>query len=410
MVFPDTIKNMIVVEAFKGRSVTGHRVEIVERKGKGHPDFMCDALMEAVSIALSREYKKTFGAILHHNTDKGLLAAGRAEIEFGGGKLTKPMELIIGDRATFSAGGRKIPVKEIAVQAAREWIRQNLRFVDPDIHVRYRTVLAPGSEELTDIFLRPGEVHGANDTSALIGYYPLSPTEEVVLALEQHLNSKTFKQKYPETGEDVKVMGLRTGANLDLTVAMPLISAFIKSENEYFRKKEIAIKAIGKFLRQYKSSFVDITVNLNTLDQRGRGLGGIYLTLLGTSAEGADSGQVGRGNRVNGLISVNRPMGTEAAAGKNPVSHVGKIYNLLAHKTAEKIYRQTGGIQEVYVLLLSRIGSPVNKPHMATAQVLPMKGVRLKDISQNITAILEKELSEISGFCDRLAEGTYPIC
>jgi len=219
---------MIVVEAFKGRSVTGHRVEIVERKGTGHPDFMCDALMEAVSIALCREYKNTFGTILHHNIDKGLLAAGRTVIEFGGGKLIKPMELIIGDRATFSAGGRKIPVREIAVQAAREWIRQNLRFVDPDIHVRYRTVMAPGSEELTDIFLRPGEVHGANDTSALIGYYPLSPTEEVVLALEKHLNSKAFKQKYPETGEDIKVMGLRTGADLDLTVAMPLISAFIK--------------------------------------------------------------------------------------------------------------------------------------------------------------------------------------
>ena len=400
---------MIVVEAFKGRSVTGHRVEIVERKGRGHPDFMCDALMEAVSIALCREYKNTFGTILHHNIDKGLLAAGRTVIEFGGGKLIKPMELTIGDRATFSAGGRKIPVKEIAVQAAREWIRQNLRFVDPDIHVRYRTVLAPGSEELTDIFLRPGEVHGANDTSALIGYYPLSPTEEVVLALEQHLNSKEFKQKYPETGEDIKVMGLRTGADLDLTVAMPLISAFIKSEDEYFRNKEVSIKAIKKFLRRY-SSFRNITVNLNTLDQRGRGLGGIYLTLLGTSAEGADSGQVGRGNRVNGLISVNRPMGTEAAAGKNPVSHVGKIYNLLAHKTAEKIFRQIGGIEEVYVLLLSRIGSPVNKPHMATAQVLPLKGVQLKDISQDITAILEKELSEISGFCDILAEGTYPIC
>ena len=400
---------MIVVEAFRGRSVTGHRVEIVERKGKGHPDFMCDALMEAVSIALSREYKKTFGTILHHNIDKGLLAAGRTVIEFGGGKLIKPMELTIGDRATFSAGGKKIPVKEIAVQAAREWIRQNLRFVDPDIHVRYRTVLAPGSEELTDIFLRPGEIHGANDTSALIGYYPLSPTEVVVLALEQHLNSKEFKQKYPETGEDIKVMGLRTGADLDLTVAMPLISAYIKSEDDYFRKKEISIKAIKKFLRQYRA-FRDITVNLNTLDQRGRGLGGIYLTLLGTSAEGADSGQVGRGNRVNGLISVNRPMGTEAAAGKNPVSHVGKIYNLLAHKTAEKIYRQTTGIEEVYVLFLSRIGSPVNKPHMATVQVLPMKGVRLKDISPDVMKILEKELSEIAGFCEKLAKGTYPIC
>ncbi len=400
---------MIVVETYKGRSVTGQRVEIVERKGTGHPDFMCDALMESISIALSREYKKAFGTILHHNIDKGLLAAGKTVIDFGGGELIKPMELIIGDRATFEAGGKKIPVKDIAIDAAREWISQNLRFVDPDIHVRYRTVLAPGSEELTDIFLRPGEVHGANDTSALIGYYPLSPTEKVVLGLERYLNSKPFKEKYPETGEDIKVMGLRTGEDIDLTVAMPLISVFIKSEDEYFRKKEIALKAINKFLRRYKA-FRHITASLNTLDQKGRGLGGIYLTLLGTSAEGADSGQVGRGNRVNGLISVNRPMGTEAAAGKNPVSHVGKIYNILAHKTAEKIHKQVDGIQEIYVLLLSRIGSPINKPRMATVQVLLRKGVRLKDIAPEVTLLIEKELSSISGFCDRLAEGTYPIC
>ena len=64
-----------------------------------------------------------------------------------------------------------------------------------------------------------------------------------------------------------------------------------------------------------------------------RGAGGMYLTVLGTSADGADGGQVGRGNRVNGLISLHRPMSTEAAAGKNPVSHVGKIYNLLAHRS-----------------------------------------------------------------------------
>lgn len=100
---------MIVVETFKGGSVIDQRVEIVERKGTGHPDFMCDALMETISVALSREYKRTFGTILHHNIDKGLLAAGKTEIAFGGGRLIKPMELIIGDRATFTAGGKKYP-------------------------------------------------------------------------------------------------------------------------------------------------------------------------------------------------------------------------------------------------------------------------------------------------------------
>ncbi len=400
---------MIVVESFRGRSVTDQRVEIVERKGVGHPDFICDSLMESISVALSREYKREFGTILHHNIDKGLLAAGKTEISFGGGRMIKPMELTIGDRAISDARNKKIPVKEIAVTAAKEWIRKHLRFVDPEKHLTFRVVLAPGSEELTDIFIRPGEVKGANDTSALIGYYPLSPTENVVLTLEKYLNSEYFKEKYPETGEDIKVMGLRTGTKLDLTVAMPFISGFIKSEDEYFKRKEAVRKAMKRFLARW-TDFEGIETSLNTLDKKGRGLGGVYLTLLGTSAESADSGQVGRGNRVNGLISVNRPMGTEAAAGKNPVSHVGKIYNVLAHKTAEKIFKNIDGIKEVYILLLSRIGSPIDRPLMASAQVLPKKGFKLGDVSKMVEIVLERELSDISTFCDKLAEGKYSIC
>jgi S-adenosylmethionine synthetase len=407
--FPDTILSMIVVETFRGRSVTDQRVEIVERKGTGHPDFICDSVMEAISVALCREYRKEFGGILHHNIDKGLLAAGKTGISFGGGRVLRPMEFVIGDRATFRIGRRKLPVREIAVDAARDWIRKNLRFVDPERHVRYRVVLAPGSEELTDIFTRPGQVKGANDTSALIGYYPMSPAEKTVLGIERFLNAKEFKKKHPWTGEDIKVMGLRTGTKLDLTVAMPLLSPFVKSEGEYFEKKEAVLREMEKFLGG-RDDFDDISVSLNTLDKKRRGLGGIYLSLLGTSAEGADSGQVGRGNRVNGLISVNRPMGTEAAAGKNPVSHVGKIYNFLAHKAAEKIYKNVDGIREVYVLLLSRIGTPIDSPPMASAQVLLEKGFRLSDVSARVEMLLEEELSNISGFCDNLAAGKYPVC
>jgi S-adenosylmethionine synthetase len=400
---------MIIVEPLRSRSVTSQRVEIVERKGIGHPDTICDSIMEEISIALSREYRKVFGRVLHHNIDKGLLAAGSAEIRFGGGRMTKPIDLYIGDRATFEARGKKISVNEIAIKASRNWLKENLRFIDPEKHVRYHSVLAPGSEELADIFARSGRMHGANDTSALVGYYPLSPTERAVLGLERYLNSKDFKKEYPETGEDTKVMGLRTGSSLSLTVAMPLISRFIRSEQEYFRKKEEILRQIRRFARRF-GDFGSIDIYLNALDEPGRGLGGIYLSLFGTSAESADSGQVGRGNRVNGVISLNRPLGTEAAAGKNPVSHVGKIYNVLAHKTAEKIYRNIRGIEEVYVLLLSRIGTPISDPQMATAQVLMKKGMKLKDVSKDVSSIMEKELSGISSFCDKLAEGRFPIC
>jgi S-adenosylmethionine synthetase len=399
---------MISVEAYRGRPVAEQKVEVVERKGTGHPDYICDAVMEAIAVALSKEYKKTFGAVLHHNIDKGLLAAGSTRKRFGGGRVTRPMELTVGDRATFEARGKKVPVKDIAIRAAKEWLRSNLRFVDPERHVKYRVMLAPGSEELTDIFLREGAVRSANDTSALVGYYPLSPTEEAVLALERRLNSEAFKRRFPETGEDVKVMGLRNGRDLSLTVAMPLMAGYINSEDEYFRRKALVLEDIIRYAGKF-SAFKRVDVNLNALDERGRGLGGVYLSLLGTSAEDADSGQVGRGNRVNGLITLNRPMSTEAAAGKNPTSHVGKIYNVLAHRIAEKMYKNVAGVREAHVLLLSRIGTPVDSPVMASAQVVLGEGRKLKDVKRDVSSIMERELSSISRFCDELSEGKYSI-
>ncbi len=399
---------MILVETFKGKSVTEHSVEIVERKGTGHPDYMCDSIMEAISVALSQEYIREFGTVLHHNIDKGLLAAGKVEKNFGGGRVLKPMELTIGDRATIMVADRKIPVADIAIDSAKKWIRSNMRFIDPDKHLTYRVVLSQGSEELTDIFSRPGKVRAANDTSAAVGYYPLSPTEKAVLKLEKRLNSEKFKKRHPETGEDIKVMGLRNRNTLDVTVAMPLLASYIRSEMDYFEKKIIIQKEISEMLGAFEE-FKEIKIYFNTLDERGRGLGGIYLSLLGTSAEDADSGQVGRGNRVNGIISVGRPLGTEAAAGKNPVSHVGKIYNFLSHKIAREIYEKIDGIKEVYVLLLSRIGTPIDSPQMAAAQVLLERGRGINEIVNKTGEIFEREFSGINRFCTELSKGKYPV-
>jgi S-adenosylmethionine synthetase len=78
----------------------GHSpVEIVERKGLGHPDTICDAIAEHVCVRLCRHYLERFGTILHHNVDKLLLAAGAARPAFGGGEVTAPMEIYIGGRA-----------------------------------------------------------------------------------------------------------------------------------------------------------------------------------------------------------------------------------------------------------------------------------------------------------------------
>lgn len=398
----------ITVEPLGGESANERPFEIVERKGQGHPDTMCDAMMEAISVALSRVYLRDFGRVLHHNIDKGLLVAGAVEKWFGGGRLVKPMQLIIGDRATLCFEGHNVDVGEIALGAARDWLRKHLRFVDPAQHLQCRVVLGAGSTELADIFARPGRVRGANDTSATVGYYPLSPTEEAVLKLERYLNSKGFKERFPDTGEDVKVMAVRQAREVEFTVAMPLLAGSVASEKDYFARKEMVLQDMKSFVDGF-SGLEQVQVSYNTLDSPGRGLGGVYLSLLGTSAEDADSGQVGRGNRINGVIAVGRPLGTEAVAGKNPVSHVGKIYNVLAHRIARTIYLQVYGLKEVYVYLVSRVGAPIDRPQLAAVQVRPGAGRPFAEIVDPVREICAAELAAVDDLCMALVRGEISI-
>jgi S-adenosylmethionine synthetase len=402
----------LLIKNLKQTPLEKQKLEIVERKGLGHPDFICDALMDRVSVNLSKEYLQRVGAIMHHNVDKSLLVAGEVETKFGGGLVLEPMLLIFGDRATFEAEGVKIPVRQIAIQTAKEWLRENLRFVDPEKHVKYQAEMKLGSSGLVDIFKRKkkGKVLGANDTSAAVGYAPMTKTEKIVLKTERYVNHKDFKRKFPESGEDVKVMGFRKNNELDLTVSMAFIDQFVESEKDYFKKKADILEDVKKFVDENTDSFTRITTNLNTLDVKGRGLGGVYLTVLGTSADGADSGQVGRGNRMNGLIPLNRPLGSEAAAGKNPVSHVGKIYNLLTHKIANQIYETVPDIEEVYIWLLSQIGKPIDQPAIAAAQTIMKPGVSFEGVQKDIEDVMNYELENIDKFCMDLAYGKYPVC
>ncbi len=397
----------ILIEALKSAPVEAQQVELVERKGTGHPDSICDAIMEEVSVALCRAYTETFGKILHHNIDKGFLVAGITEPKIGGGRVIEPMKLIFGDRAIYEFQGKKIPVGEIAIETAKSWIRRNLRFVDPEKHVVYQNEIKPGSPELVDIFAR--EVIGANDTSAAVGYAPLTQTERIVYEVERFLNSPEFKARFPESGEDIKVMGYRYNRHLTLTIAMAFVDRFVESEAHYFARKEEIREAIKAFVESKNMDFDHITIDLNTLDAPGRGEAGMYLTVLGTSAEGGDCGQVGRGNKVNGVIALNRPMSTEAAAGKNPVSHVGKIYNLLTHRIADQLYRRVEGIEEVYVWLCSQIGRPIDQPLIASAQLILKPGVELEAIRGDVVAIIEQELANIYEFTAALSRGEYPV-
>jgi S-adenosylmethionine synthetase len=395
-----------LIEALSEVPVTRRRFELVERKGLGHPDTICDSLVEAVSGALSRMYMAKLGAIAHYNIDKALLVAGQCPKGFGWGAVTRPMEFIIGDRATFVVDGAALPVEETVRAAVDGWIGDHLPRVRPGRDIQTRVVLAPGSAELRGIFVPGRQTSASNDTSGACGYAPLSPTEEIVLAVERFLNGAEFKGAFPDTGEDVKVFAVREDDRLALTVAMPLIALATASESAYFRRKD---EILALLAARFDHAPFSLDVRLNNLDMSGRGSDGTYLTVTGTSAEHADSGQVGRGNRANGLIAFARPSGGEAAAGKNPVAHAGKIYSVLSQRLAHAVHaRCADALLQVSVSLATRIGEPVDRPWTGV-QVILAEGAVIGDVQRAIQDVVDSELARFPAFQAELIRGEHPL-
>ena len=383
----------IHVERQQGPSTGARPFEIVERKGLGHPDTICDMLSEQVSVALSKYYLDRFGLVLHHNVDKALLAAGRSEPAFGGGRIVRPMDLFLAGRATDEVDGKIVPVGEIAAATATAWLQRNMHALDPAKDVRFHCLIRPGSPDLVDVFMRQ-RAQGlflANDTSCGTGFAPLSALERVVLAVEKKLNAAEFKVASPAVGEDIKVMGVREGDNVSLTVSCAFVGRSLADIAAYSDAKEALRVSAVDTARDVVGR--DVAVRVNTADDIASG--SVFLTVSGTSAEAGDDGQTGRGNRANGLITPCRPMTLEAVAGKNPVTHVGKLYNAAASQLAAAIVGEVSEITEAECFLVSQIAAPVDKPRIALLRVWCRQGVLTADVERQIRGVAERQIAAI---------------
>lgn len=366
----------------------GLGTEVVERKGLGHPDSICDAVAENLSRTLSLYYLEHFGSIQHHNVDKVLLVGGSARPRFGGGEVTEPIRLFLAGRATDRIGDKTVPLRELAEKSVFEWFRANLPFVDPLKHLSVQCLLRPGSSDLVGLFSRSTAIPLSNDTSIGVGYAPMSLLETVVLALERELNSSGFKKRFPETGTDIKVMGLRRDDRLELTLPCAFVDRFVRDMPDYLAKKERLAREAEGILRAHGALFSEVRVN--TAD--GKTPESLYLTVTGTSAESGDDGQVGRGNRANGLITPYRPMTMEAAAGKNPRTHTGKLYQASAQRIASRLTALIE-VEEAECRLVSRIGSPLNEPQVIDIRLRPLKDHERKDFLPLAETIVRDEMN-----------------
>ncbi len=395
--------NLVVSEI----SPVEHAVEVVERKGLGHPDTICDGLAEAFSRALCREYRRRFGDIFHHNVDKALLWGGRAIPQMGGGEGLSPINVYLAGRATGEIGAEHVPIEEIAIESSRAWLRGNIHALDPERHVRINVLTRPVSQDLQALFSRgaQGGIALCNDTSIGVGYAPLSRLERLVLTIERQVNGRDRARDAPAWGEDIKIMGIRCGENVRLTIACAMIGRYLIDIDDYLHQNAELRRLARNIAAEH--GFPGCEVDINKADLPASG--SVYLTVTGTSAEAGDDGQVGRGNRVNGLITPWRPMSLEAAAGKNPVSHSGKIYNVLARQIAEAMVAEVKEIARAECLIVSQIGAPINRPSVVAVNVAVREGCRVLELRNQIEAIAADRFTRIRALTDDLVNGTIEV-
>ncbi|MEE4236082.1 MAG: methionine adenosyltransferase [Anderseniella sp.] len=367
---------------------------------------MADALAEAFSRKLCRFYIENEGFVLHHNVDKLLIAAGNSRPHFGGGEIIEPFDVYLSGRASLHAGELDVPAAQIAQRVVDDFIRSNLHAAPAGI-ARVHCLVRPGASNLISLFQRAaeGEMPLANDTSIGAAYAPLSPVEQLVLATEQFLTSPGSIEQHPERGEDVKVMALRNSHKVQLTIACAMIGRHLENLDHYVAAK----RAIEDQLRDLPQAraFDELNIAVNAADDIKSG--SIYLTVSGTSAEAGDDGQTGRGNRVNGLIVPMKPSSMEAIAGKNPVNHVGKLYNVLAQRICDQVHAELEEVTGVHCLLLSRIGQRIDQPAMVELRLRTRSGEIAPGIEEATMAIADRSFKGVSALVTEFTAGTVAI-
>lgn len=320
-------------------------VQIAETKGLGHPDTLCDTICEKAAQALSKYYIKNFKKILHFNIDKGLIIAGKTQPEFQAGQIISPIKIIIAGRATTQIGNIKIPVSEIIKDAANKYLKPfNLIY-------ELKTEINETSTSLKEI----ETTQTANDTSFGAAHYPLSKIETLTKKISSYINSDRFRRKY-KTGLDTKVIGMKIKDQTKFTISIAFISKYLKNIREY--------KQIKQQIKKELETEYNTKITINSLD--GNSLKTSYITVTGFSCENGDDGQVGRGNRYNGIISGNSPMSLEATAGKN-IFHPGKLYQIMAHIIARDLVKKCN-LEKVQIKIVSEIGSPLTSPQLISVK------------------------------------------
>ncbi|MGL5856960.1 MAG: methionine adenosyltransferase [Angustibacter sp.] len=319
-------------------------VEIVERKGIGHPDTLADALAERMSVAYSRYCRDEFGAVLHHNLDKLYLRGGHARTSLGTFEMTEPTVLVIGGRVSTGFAGQPVDHRGLFEHVATDYLTTVLPHFDADKWLRIEHATTDRSRFPT--WFRPESLDDlpelrhptSSDTVAVTSWWPHTPTERTVLAVERYLNQEAAGPRYTHLGQDIKVMACRHGRRLDITVNVAVHPDAAPTVNAYESVLTLLHSELQQVATESAAGDLDPWLHLNTTQTNPHRGKRQYLLGSGTCLEFGEEGFVGRGNGASGLIAVHRPKSVEAPYGKNPTYHSGKVYTLYAEQISRAIH------------------------------------------------------------------------
>ncbi|MFE3901110.1 methionine adenosyltransferase [Streptomyces sp. NPDC059153] len=331
-------------------------VEVVERKGVGHPDTLADSIAELASIRYSEYCLREFGAVLHHNLDKVAVLGGRARFGDTDGVYDRPVRVIFGGRISTSFAGRAIPVREILEAAAAEQLRTALPGFE---RITWRAQRETTDSSKFERWFAPQSLEDlpehptafSNDTAFLVGTAPRTTAETVAL-----LTESWFRQQ-PWAGSDIKALVIRDGHALNITVCVPALAGHLSSSAEFedvvrHTAQELTNQLLGRLPGP-------VTVVCNTRNSRTGPLSGQYFTVSGSAIDYGEDGLVGRGNARSGLITPGQQAGNEALFGKNPAYHVGKVGGWLVDEASRTLAEQAGPCR---IAVMWRNGSAYPEP------------------------------------------------
>lgn len=348
-------------------------IEVVERKGLGHPDTIADGIAESISIEYAKYCLENFGAILHHNVDKTIILGGQCELEYGSGKLLKPFRVLFGGRMSCNFNNQDIDLNLIQITATKEYLQRILPRLHTEQDLAFHHFTSSNSRiphwftpRTFDDLPEHKNPH-ANDTATIVGFWPLSALEQMVMESERYFYEfkPTIRPRFDFVGGDIKIMALRREKDVELTLCVPFHADKIVNQDKYFEHKSLIENGLRKLLNDKFGSLFSIVLQINTQDQKirndrddGRGR---YLTVIGSALDYGEEGISGRGNRCRGLVSSMRASTVESVYGKNPVYHVGKVYSLIANTIAQQI----GSLFdcETIAIITTRNGDPLYSPY-----------------------------------------------